>query len=139
MSFNKKIYIDNIVISAKVGSKDSLNRLQEIYKFAINEVYNSFCEIYKFLKERKMEVYYDYDIAFKQSINSYDFSGYLSFSYHVREKIIESTKKTLLKYGYTQKILVSNKAIVSKIRRAECLLDRSEVFSCMKTISVLQK
>jgi len=100
---DKKIYIDKIVLGAKIGNKSEYEHLRLMYDFLLEQIYQSFASVYPFLKTRKMDMFHDYYFYFWEAINEYDFNGNCSFSYFLKNKLFENTRLFLkIQYGFSK-------------------------------------
>jgi len=114
--FNKKAYIDRIVLNAKIGRKGEFDRLRGMYSFLLEQIYQGLSEVYPFLKTRKMDIFHDFYFQFWDAINTYKFDSDYSFSIHLKNSLIERSRKSIsYQYGFeTVKSAVEIRAGIKK-------------------------
>jgi DNA-directed RNA polymerase specialized sigma24 family protein len=138
---DKKIYIDKIVLQAKIGNIDKFNQLRDMYYFLLDEIYQSISEIYPFFKYRKNSLYHDFYFIFWEAIKTYNFSGDLSFSYHLKEIIIEELIKIIInQYSLLPENVCSPLEIKSRIKKTnEIHINRKRASIAIKRLSTRYK
>jgi len=141
---NNQNSINDLVLKAKIGERNSREILWESHKFIINDIFRGITKFYPFLKDNKLDVYHDYYLLFWEAINSYDFDSKTSFSYYAKEYIINETKQDLQKKYYIPiEKQPSNKEIMyggmTKKSKKKNTKDREIIMKGMKTLSPRQK
>jgi len=121
MSFiDKKLHINEIVLKAKIGQKDDFIKLRRIYGTLQEQIFKGFCESYPFLKTRRMDIFREFYFFFWEAINTYDFNSKTSFSYHLKESLIQSAREIMCTYyGYDIENIVGKEVIKSGIIKQE--------------------
>lgn len=123
---------------AKIGKKDEFNQLKKIYSFLMEQVYESLSVNHHFLKQTKADVFHNFYFFFWDAINSYDFESDLSFSYHLKETIIDSFRKTITEH-YCIHNIESAEVIKSRIKREKVERRRKVINMAIRSLSVRQK
>lgn len=141
---DKKIYLDQIVLKAKIGGREDLQKLKDMYSFLLDQIYESLCEIYPFIRGRRAGLFGDFYFFFWDAINTYDFTGKVSFSYHLKESLIKDTRKAICEiYGYEEPLVVGSDEIKRGIRKKEVEKDvekgRRFLLKSLKVLTIKQK
>ena len=136
--FNKKVYIDKMVLNAKIGKKADYERLREMYSFLLEQIYQGVSEVYPFLKTRKMDIFHDFYFYFWDAINSYKFDSDYSFSLHLKNSLIESARNSI-SYQYGFETVKSASEIKIGICKKRPKKHRKIIYRALKSLTVKQK
>ena len=139
-NLNKKSHINQIVLRAKIGGKNEYEELRVLYSFLLDQIFYAFCEIYPFLKTRKIDFYHDYYFTFWDAINTYNFTNDLSFSSHLKDNLIDGAKVSLSnQYGFEKADIVSKDEIKGLFNKKPSSKNRKKVERLIKSLTIKQK
>jgi len=113
--FDKKSYIDQYILSARIGKKESYEHLRLMYDFLLEDIYNSFRIVYPFLKDKKFDVFHEFYILFWNAIHTYDFKKTPSFSVHLQDILIVGIQDHLSNYFSFDKKTIASKELIKKL------------------------
>jgi len=138
--FNKRSYIDKIVLKVKIGNKQEFARLREMYAFLLDQIYDGLAETYPFLKTRKVDIFHDFYFFFWEAIKEYDFNSDFSFSHHLKESLLDNSRKAISsQYGYEEGDVVSKHIIKKSIRKNKPKKHRKIIIRALKSLTVRRK
>ena len=138
--FNKKIYIDRLVLRAKIGNKEEFVKLREIYSTLQEQIFKGFCKSYPFLKSRRMDLFREFYFFFWEAIKTYDFESPTSFSYHLKDSLIESAREIMcVYYGYEIDKVTKKKDIKAAIIKKEPSRNRKIAAKAIKQLTPIRK
>ena len=112
---NKKAYIDKYVLEARMGKKEGYEHLRKMFDFLLYDIFNSFCTVYPFLKNKKISIYHDFYIVFWNAINSYKFKENQSFGSHLRKTLIAGVQQILRSYYSFEKEAIAEESLINKL------------------------
>lgn len=119
--------LNEIILSAKIGDKNSFNQLWKGYSELFDNIFLAFCKIYKFLESERFETKYTTKMWFVELINKYSFDSNYGFGYYLKEGMIEKTRQHLRsRYMLPEEIIVKSDIIRSMIKRKEISQERRE-------------
>lgn len=141
---NDYLDLNRLVLGAKIGNKNDFMFLWKIYGFLIDDIFLSFCKVYKFLEPIKPEIFRDFYIYFWDAIKDYDFEGCWGFSYFLKIYIIKRMlKKIKREYRLDESKVISVEAVKSLITSKDSVdfkkNDMDRYHSFIKSLSGNQK
>ena len=113
--FDKKSHIDQYILSARIGKKESYEHLRLMYDFLLEDIYKSFRVVYPFLKDKKFDIFHEFYILFWNAINTYDFRNTPSFSVHLEDILIAGVQDHLNRYFSFDKKTIAKKELIKKV------------------------
>lgn len=81
--------IDQLVLNAKCGDKESFQTLWGMYQPLVMKVVNSVCNKSRYVAQFKQDLIHECYILFWEIINSFDFEGEYYFSYYLKRQAVK--------------------------------------------------
>lgn len=128
---NKKIYLDNLILSAKTGNKEAISKLKSMFSSLCDGIYKDLCIKYPVLKSNKFHVYHHFYIALWEAINEYHFFKGKPFGMILLDKMVG---KIVIFAGDTPSIDKVN-SVMSSFRRDKPSKNRELAKRILKTLT----
>jgi hypothetical protein len=139
MITDKRCYLDKIIFSAKMGNKESFERIRSMYRYICDKIFQTFSKIYQFIKYKWFDVYQMWYVTFMRTINKHKFDEDSLFSYELYNSLIDDVYGLLKnQYNFNEKLLISKEVIEKSIKKEGVMENRKKMLTCFKIFTPRQ-